>query len=590
MKHARELAVLAAMAFGLGCTGESSRLSIAGPGAGSGGSGSGGGGPVPGNPGSKDPTVQEPGPKDTDPNDPPVAMLPPFSPGPQSMRRLMRHEYEQSVRDLLDQAVAVPPLEGDTAISGLPAIGAATLTLSRSGVDRYEEAALAIAAEVMRDPAKRAKVVPCAEKEGKSCVRTFVQTVGRRAWRRELTQAEVDRYVAVADTASTKLGNFWSGLEFALVGILQSPYFLYRTELGQPDPASPGQLRLTPEELASKLSYFLTGSLPDEELLAAAQAGELETTDQIQAHARRLLKTPQARQAMRAFWIDFLELHDFESLAKAPELFPHMTQELAVAMKEETLRVMDHLAFDAQADMRTLFTTKVTFLNPLLAKHYGLEDLMSEQKGFQKVTFPEGSQRAGILTHAAFLTRHSNPDVTSPTHRGLFIRQGLLCETVNAPPPTIETTVPPAEPGSHLITYRQRLEHYTAAPLCAGCHAMMDPLGFPFEGYDAVGQLRALDDGQPVDDTGAFGRQRVTGALELGQALSGSRQVMDCIVRKVYRHAAGRVEGAGEARVIKALGDDFEAANFRFQDLLISLVSSPGFLTLAPSSPAEASK
>ena len=145
------------------------------------------------------------------------------------------------------------------------------------------------------------------------------------------------------------------------------------------------------------------------------------------------------------------------------------------------------------------------------------------------------------------------------------------------------TTVPAAKPGSDLITYRQRLEHYTAAPLCAGCHVRMDPLGFPFEGYDAIGKVRLLDLDQPVDDTGAFGDLKVTGAIELGQALAGSRQAMDCLVRKIYRHATGRVEEEGEARVIKALSDDFEAAGFRFQDLLISLVSSPGFLTLTPS-------
>jgi len=508
----------------------------------------------------------------------------PFVPAPAGLKRLTRRQYIASLRDLLGSDVRIPnDLEVDTPLHGFSSIGAAQLTVSPRTAEQVEAAAFDVAQQVFGDASRRRALLGCTPAStGDACVTGFIARFGRRAWRRPLTMAEQARWVGVVGAVAPLYNDVWKGIEHAVAGMLQSPNFLYRVELGAPDPAHPARLRYTPWEMASRLSYFLWNTTPDDALLDAAEAGTLGTVEGVRAQVRRLLASPRAREAVGNFFTEYLKLDRLDTIARDPAVFPLMSPTLPTAMRAEVLGMLDAIVFARDADVREMFDTRATVLNDELARLYGLPFAAPTGPGGTLVPFtlPANGPRAGVLTTAALLTLNAHATETSPTLRGRFVRQFLLCQDIPPPPPGVTTTLPP--PTAQPRTLRQRLEEHRSNPTCAGCHALMDPIGFGFEHFDSLGQYRTTDHGLPVDASGEIDGMRFRNAAELATLLRRHPRVGVCLSRQVYRHATSHLDTDGEAASLRDVGDTFARAGYRFRTLLEAIAVSDGFRYASP--------
>lgn len=498
--------------------------------------------------------------------------LPAFAPATLRPRLLLGTQYVNAVADLLGPDAArpvVPPR--DVPVNGLAAVGATMLEVSSSAVNDYETNAYLAAQAALA--ARRSQLITCtpASNDDAACMRTIAERFVPRAFRRPATSEELTRWTAIGVEAATAYDDFDKGVEFLFAGLLQSPAFLYLDENGEPDPANPGRRRLTTWELASRLSFFLTNAPPDDLLRGAAADGSLADETVLREEAARLLQKPEARAAMTALFDEILELGHLDHLAKDAVKFPGFDPALGRSMREETRRTLVDLAFDVPTDFRDVFTRRTTFVDGPLSRHYGLPSAT----GWTTVQLP--AKRAGILTQASFLSLMSHPSANSPTYRGRFIREKLLCQTIPAPPPEVDTTLPPAPPNTQR-TLRQKVELHMQSASCSGCHSLMDPPGFAFEGFDAIGKTQTLDDGLPVDTTGAFeDKGSFTDAVGLASILHEDPRVMSCLTRVVFRQGTGHVDLPTEARPLKAASEAFAASGYKYQTLLIELAASEAF-------------
>jgi hypothetical protein len=517
---------------------------------------------------------QEPSPTgDTAP-----APLPPadyaLEAAPASMRRLTQLQYRRAITDLLGEGLVLPTgLEPDQSVGGLLEVGGGVTGVSTRGAEQYEDAAYALAEQALRDPTRRAALVPCqpAGARDEACARRFVEAVGARAWRRPLDEAEVARLVAVADRAAETLGDFYLGLEYALAAILQSPWFLFRVELGEPD--GEGARRLTQWELAARLSFFLWNRPPDEALREAAAAGALRDPEALRAQAARMLDDPLAREGLRNFFTEYFELYRLDALNKDPLVFPHMDQELGPSAREETLRVLEALVFEEDGDYRDALTRQETFVNRKLAALYDLR--APTREGFGRATLPPDGPRVGLLGHASLLSLHAHPVSSSATLRGIFIRERLLCQTIPDPPSNVDTSIP--EPSGETLTLRDRVAEHLTEESCAACHLLMDPLGLGLEHFDGVGRARARDNGALIDASGDLDGIAFDDPRGLAQALRDHEALPGCLVRHLYRYATGHVEVFGEREALRDLNARFAHHNYRVKALLLELIQSPAF-------------
>ncbi|MGA9523691.1 MAG: DUF1592 domain-containing protein [Myxococcaceae bacterium] len=506
--------------------------------------------------------------------------LPPFEPAPLAIRQLLGWQYRNAVRDLLgiEAANAVTP-PADSAVNGFESIGAAQLSLSSQAVEQYERSATSAAELAFTDATLRGKLVPCApgSNDDAACMRTVIDTFGRRAWRRPLNEDELSTWVNVGLQTSATYGDFYKGAQFAIAGLLQSPNFLYIVEVGEPDPARPERVRLTGTELATRLAFFLTGTIPDEALLAAAESGALDTTAGIRAEAERHVQKPEARDALRRFFDEAFRLRTVDSMVKHQETFPEFTPALAKAMHEEANLLLDDVIWERDADFREVLDATHTFVNADLAKLYGLPDVPTP--GFSRVELDPNGVRGGFLGQAAFLSLMAHQRTTSPTNRGRFVRERLLCEPVAAPPPGVTTNLV-EEPGTggEKKTQREKLWEHRANPACAACHVAMDPVGLGLENFDALGRYQENDNGKPVDAVSEFDdRGRFQGALELGRLLRDDVRVVECLVKNVHRMATGHVELESEAAPLWRAQQAFASNGHRMKALLVEIVASDAF-------------
>lgn len=498
--------------------------------------------------------------------------LPAFEPAPLRPRLLLARQYQNAIAELLgpEAAAAVTP-PGDIPVNGLSVIGAAQLAISSSAVDDYERNAYLAAQAALT--ARRSELITCtpANATDATCMRALAERFVPLAFRRPATATELSRWTSIGVTAATAYDEFDRGVEFMLAGLLQSPAFLYLDETGAP--GADGHRRLTSWELASRLSFFLTNAPPDELLRAAAADGVLDTEAGIRGEVKRLLQKPQARQAMTQLFGELLDLGHLDQLSKDSVTFPGFQVALGTSMREETQRTLLEVGFDHPTDLRELFTGNTTFVDGPLAQHYGLPAVT----GWTKVQVPPG--RAGILTQASFLSLQSHPSANSPTYRGRFIRERLLCMPIPAPPPDVSTTLPEPPTGTR-HTLRQRVEAHMQSASCRGCHSLMDPVGFAFEGFDAIGRSRTLDDGLPVDASGSLDeRGAFSDAAGLMQLLHDDPRVMSCLTRVVFRQGVGHVELPTEARPLHSAEEAFIASGYRYQSLLEELAASEAFRT-----------
>ena len=491
--------------------------------------------------------------------------------------RLTTEQYLNTVSDLLGTNLPAVTIEPDTYPYLFASIGATTTALSEVGVQQYEEAAHVLSSAVFDDAARRQALVGCAPlAPDDECARSFLARLARRALRRTLTADEVERWLAVSRQSAA--GDPWRGLRVAVAGILQSPYFLYRVELGEQDPNEPKRLRYTSWEMASRLSFLFWNTTPDEALLDAAERGELTDEAGVRAAAERLLADPRARPAVQSFFAQYLDLGRLRGSARDPAVHPTWSDTMSTSMRREVELLVDDLVF-AGGDARSLFSTRTTFVNDELAVLYGIQAPGATRDNFVRVELPADGPRAGMLTLGAFLAMNAHPEETSPTLRGKYIRERVLCELV--PPPPQEFDIGIGGDGGTPRTMRERMEQHASNPACAGCHASIDPPGFLFEGFDSAGVYRTVDaTGQPVDTTGNLDGVALGGGRDLAAALEHDPRVAACMVRQLYRHANGRLEVADEEATLAALTQAFAADGHRFDSFLLSLVTSRSFRTV----------
>lgn len=495
----------------------------------------------------------------------------PFSPGNLTFPRLTNTQYRNALTDLFGLGITVETAEPDTNPFLFTNIGAALATASQRGVEGWERNALSVTQSVFSDPARRTALVGCTPDGTDACARAFLQRFLKKAWRRPPAAQELDRYVNLA-RATTAAGDPWSGLRYATAGALQSPSFVYRVELGV---ENNGRRKYTAHEMASRMAFALWDTLPDDELMAAADNGSLSTEDGVRVQAERMLRSPRARAGVRAFFVQYLGLSALDHLSRDAMQFPQFTASIAEAMRKEVELDVEDVIFTQDADFRTLFSQRQTFINPELAQLYGVQ-YPAGGAGFVRVALPESSQRGGLLTTAGVLAITSHQNSTSPTARGRYVSERLRCEHVPDPPGNVQFNIDQPDAGPRL-TLRQRLARHRENPACAACHAITDPLGLGFENFDALGVLRTMEEGSAVDASGVIDGQPFVGARALGERLSTDPRLARCVVRQVYRFAQGRLDTEGEAATLALLTRRFEENGFRFKRLLVELFASEGF-------------
>lgn len=526
----------------------------------------------------------------TEPPGPETPLPEGFSPATAPIRRLLARQYVNAVRSFFGgQAAAVADPPADQLINGFSTIAAAQLSLTDAMVATYERSARAVAAAAIADPARFAAFLECTPSgaDDSACLTAFVERFGRRAFRRPLTEAEMTDYVELGLSAADTLGAFEHAIEFVIVGMLQSPHFLFQVELGAPLPEGDveaqdedidGAHRLNGFEVASRMSFFLLDTPPSEALLDAAEAGELDDPEGIAAWATELVNSNAAKHATRSFFTEYLALSELPDVAKSPDLFPEYSAELAASMEEETMRLIVDIIYERQAAITELFTADYSIVDEALAEHYGM--MAPHDADWTKSPIPADQGRRGILGHASVATMHSHPDSTSVTFRGLFVVERFLC---NSMPPPPEGVVPELPPSSVAPTMRERVAVHLEDPLCASCHQITDPIGLALENMDPIGRWRTKENGVTID---AAAEHYVIGAFDgiegLGDALAGAPEVTNCMLRQLYRYATGHVEIESELPALEQLHEGFQAGGLKFKDLLVDMVASEVFRTVQP--------
>jgi hypothetical protein len=499
---------------------------------------------------------------------------PPANAGVVTLRRLNHAEYNHTVRDLLGTSLTpANDFPADDLGGEFDTVGSA-LSLSPAYVIAYEAAAHALVADLYAAGAARLqRVVSCnIDTGGDACAQTVLEALARRAFRRPVTTDEVRGLMLPITTAKTIGATPTEGLRYALAAVLMSPHFLFKVEL-DPDPTSNQTRRVGPYELATRMSYALWSSMPDDLLFAAAESGQLESDDQIGAQIDRMLADPRADALLDEFaaeWLDFksLETHEVDTRA-----FPKYTPQLANAMKLEARRfVQEFLRTELSAP--AMLSSRFTFIDGTLATHYGLSRT-GAASDFVRVD-TSAAPRSGLLTLGAFLTATSLPTRTSPVKRGQFIFSRLLCGTISQPPPDVPPIPEDAQSG---LTLRQRLEAHRKNPACMACHTLMDPLGFGLENYDAIGAYRTNDGTAPIDATGTMpDGTNFNGAVELGVALGGGPRFSECLTRKFMVFAIGRLLNQRDDDAwVSYLAGNARSAGGSLKSILRSVVLSEAF-------------
>lgn len=511
---------------------------------------------------------------DTDGDVPDAAL----EPAPPTIHRLTQAQLQNTWLTVLGEPLVLPTdLPTDDLLYGFTSIAAAGATVSGLAAEQYENATYAVLDQVWADPVRRAALVGCEPVAvSDPCIATFFAEFGKAAWRRPLEPSEIAALVAVTETVNADFANVNEALKYGAASVLQSPSFLFRVELGVEDPAAPGLLRFTGWEMASRLSYLILAGPPDAELVAAAEADELRSTAAIEAQALRLLEDPRARPALVGFFRDFMNIAKLDVLDKSIEQFPQMSATLGTSMRLEIERLFETTTFDATGDFRELFTTRETFVNEDLAKVYGIDGIVGPE--LVPYTFPEDSHRTGVLTSAGFLAANAHKTQTSPTHRGRFVRIQMLCQDVPPPPEGVDTSLPAPDPNAPPKTLRERLEVHRQQDACKGCHELMDPIGFAFEGYDAIGAYREVDElGLAIDSTSEIEGTPVASGSEVGTVIAQLPQASECIARRFYEHAGAHLVQPGEEDAVLDVVDEFIASDYDFRSLVVALVVNDGF-------------
>jgi hypothetical protein len=503
------------------------------------------------------------------------------------LRRLNRSEYNNSVRDLLSTSLRpADRLPNDETVEGFDTVGEG-LHFTLQHIEVFEQGATELVDELFALPAgdaRRASVIVCElDANSESCTREIVSAFARRAFRRRVAESEIANLLVLVQTLQAAGNSHEEAVKAALRSVLLSPHFLYMVERSLPSAAGVAS-SVNDHELATRLSYFLWSSLPDAALAAEADAGVL-TSDgaALVAAMTRMLSDAKAAAMIENFAGQWLALRRLALVVPSPQTFPDFDREQTLgAAIEESERFLSALIAE-NAPLEALVTADFTFINQDLGAYYGIPVSGAE---FERAS-TSGTPRLGILGQMSFLAQTSHPSHTSPTKRGAWVLEQLLCDPPD-PPPGDLMIEPLGEPDPNQ-TVRQKLEAHQTQPLCAGCHVVIDPIGFGLENFDAVGQYRSAENGVTVDSSGiliveASGTPQevpFSGARELASLLVADSRFATCISKQLLTYAVGRSFHAPEATAYADALVKHARAEGRqgFRDLITTVVQSEAFRT-----------
>jgi hypothetical protein len=507
-----------------------------------------------------------------DPDDPAYCDLATPSPGHVTLRRLNRDEYNNTVRDLLgDTSRPADVFPTDTQSGDGFRNNADVLTISPLHLEKYDEAAKGLVTRAFDVGSEfRGRHLGCATADA-SCAREVAETFGARAFRRPLETADVDALIEVFDLATAEGESFEDALALMVRAILISPRFLFRYEPSQESGA------IDDYAIASRLSYFLWSSMPDDALFDRAAAGELADEAVLREEVGRMLADPKASEFVGVFTRDWLHLDVLAEATPDGILYPAFDDSLRAAMQEETALFVREV-IDRDLPISSLLEADFTFVNDRLATHYGLA--APGTAGFSRVS-TAGEHRGGILTQASVLTVTSQPTRTSPVKRGQWVLDELLCAPPPDPPPDVDTLL--EREDTEGLSVRERLEQHRANPECAVCHDLIDPLGFGLENYDAIGAWRETEGDDPVDASGELpDGTTFVGASGLADVLDEDPRYATCVTRKLVSYSIGRSIRREDRCYVENILELAAERDLSLRELIVQIVLSDVFRTDDP--------
>jgi hypothetical protein len=493
-------------------------------------------------------------------------------PGPAPVRRLTRAQYNNTVRDLLGDTTQpandFPPDESVGDFSN----GAVHQTVSALLAQGYQSAAEALATKAV---ANLPAILPCnVQQAGEDpCAKSFIASFAKRAYRRPPTPAESDALFAVYSTNKTG-ADFTNGVQAVIEALLQSGPFLYFQENGTNDGRIGNAIPLTSWEMASRLSYLVWNSMPDDALFTLAESDQLKTPDQIEATVRKMFLDPKAHDATAEFFTEWLKASDLDSLSKDPTIYPGYNADVGASMKRGLIAFTSSVVWDGDGRLETLLTTPTMFVDGKTGPLYG-----SNATGSTLVKVElDGSRYAGLITQPAVLTVFAKPNQSSPVQRGKFVRERLFCQPLPPPPANIVIKPPEIVPGQ---TTRERFSQHDKDPACSSCHHLMDPIGFGFESFDGIGRWRDTDQGLPVDASGNLQETDTNGAFvgahDLAVHLASSAAVRECVGTEWFRYAMARGVDADDDCSLATINDAMTKSNGNIRELIVGITRTPAF-------------
>jgi hypothetical protein len=509
--------------------------------------------------------------------------------GPVAMRRLTAEQYGNAIEDTFGSAVEVAGrFEPDNRRDGLNALGASLVAVTPSGFEQYEAMARNIAAQVT-SPELRADLLPCQPESldaaDNACTEQVLRKFGPVLLRRPLTEEDIQLRVDAAAQAASDQQDFYTGLQLALSSLMVAPEFLFRVEVAEPAPLpeQPDRLQLTNLSLATKLSYFLWNRGPDEALLAAAERGELSDPEGLARQVDRMVTSDYLADGVRAFFEDIFIFDLFDDLDKDVTRYPLFSSIMAADAREQTLRFVVDQLVNQQADYRSLYTSHQLPMTRSLGPIYGIP--VRTVEGWEDATLPTSQPRAGLLSQASFAMLFSHPGRSSPTLRGVFMREALLCQTIPEAPADVDFTQFVQDVAAVHKTARDRLEVHSTQASCRKCHTLTDPIGLGLENLDGIGKYRTAENDAPIDSSGDFDGASFTNATELGQTFADNPLVSACLVQNLYRYAVGRKQTNKERPLLRHLEDRFAEQGYQVPRLMRDIATSEAFRTAtAPAS------